>query len=305
MGMTRVMIAAVLVAAAGLARRATAGDYSGEKRRIHELMTGQRLDEDGRSVQEVAREDAASGAKPFQRLNAASTPLKVSNVRMTQRANSKWVDVYYDLTGGNGTLCNVRVEMCDDATYITAGTFEGDGIGSSVRPGLNKHFAWNAGADWPDNFSKKVNATITATETELSTAWHTLYVRWGGFGGRDLDICGYWVDNRTDNVGWSWGNGTAAGAYQSYWHGDNTGSGPEQIDVRISADELARERRQRKYRIHFNYYGERGSPCKATVECEGLSKSSKASMRTGTKATSGDPSLTITFDEDGNPVRID
>ena len=297
-----VCVLAVLSVSA-LSFGAEANDYSAEKRCIHEQVTGQKLDENGRPVREKALAEVTAGSRA--RLLAASSPLKVSNVRMSQRKDSKWVDVYYDLTGGNGTLCNVSVEMCDDATCITARTFDGDGIGESVRPGTGKHFAWNAGADWPNNFSKKVNATITATETDLSMDWQSIYIKWGSYGGRDLDICGYWVETRTDNVGWSWGSGSQTGAYQSYWHGDNTGSGPEQVDVRISQEELSREFKKRRYRVHFNYFGERGSPCKATVSVGSLSKTSSTSQRLGTRAITSDPCLTITFDEYGKPISID
>ena len=301
------MIAAVAVVVS--VHSVTAGDYSAEKRRIHEQMTGQRLDADGKTilgtVQTESQDSVASGGVGRRMLLAAAAPLTVSNVKIAQRSNSKLVDISYDLTGGNGTLCNVSVEICDDTTCITARTFDGDGIGPSVKVGKGKRIVWDAGADWPNKFSKKINAKITATETELSEDWHPIYIRWGNYGGRDLDICGYWENHGTDNVGWSWGNGSASGSYQSRWYGDNTESGPEQIDVRISKEELARERKQRRYKIHFNYFGERGSPCNAKVECEGLSKTSSASKRTETQATKSDPCVTITFDETGKPIRID
>ena len=309
MDMKRIMLFAAIVAMVALAKGEPSGDYAAEKRRIHEQMTGQRLDADGKTIWEPVqtefRDAAKSGGVGRRSLLAAAAPLTVSNVKIAQRSNSKLVDISYDLTGGNGTLCNVSVEICDDTTCITARTFDGDGIGPSVKVGKGKRIVWDAGADWPNKFSKKINAKITAIETELSEEWHPIYIRWGSYGGRDLDICGYWENHSTDNVGWSWGSGSASGSYQSRWYGDNTESGPEQIDVRISKEELARERKQRRYKIHFNYYGERGSPCNAKVECEGLSKTSSAFKRTGTRATKSDPCLTITFNETGKPIRID
>lgn len=305
MNMKRIGMLAAMAAIIFSANGGTAHGYSAEKRRIHEQMTGQRLDENGKPIREASQSDVTSEGKTPRRLMASSAPLTVSNVKIAQRANSKWVDGSYTLTGGNGTLCNVSVEICDDTTCVTARTFEGD-IGPSIKPGKSKYtFSWNAGADWPNNFSKKVNATIIVTETDLSMDWQPIYIKWGSYGGRDLDICGYWLETRTDNVGWSWGSGSQSGAYQSYWHGDNTESGPEQVDVRISKEELSREFKKRKYRIHFNYYGERGSPCKATVSVGNLSKTSSTSQRLGTRAVTSDPYLTITFDEYGKPISID
>ena len=281
------------------------GNYSNEKRRIHEQTTGQRLDESGKPVCDDIRKSGAIRNVSARLMAASSSTLKVSNIKISQRKNSKLVDVYYDLTGGNGTLCNVSVEMCDDSKCITAHTFEGD-IGPSVTPSKGKHFTWDAGRDWPHHFSTKVNATITATETELSSEWHVIKIKWANYGGYDLDICGYWANAPTDNVGWSWGNGSERGGYQSRWHGDNTGSGPEQIDVRISKEELSRERKKRKYKIHFNYFEGYASSYKAEVEVDGkLSKVQKASKRLGTRATTNDPFLTITFDETGKPISID
>ena len=306
MNMKRIGMLAAMATIIFSANGGTAHGYSAEKRRIHEQMTGQRLDENGKPIREASQSDVTSEGKTPRRLMASSAPLTVSNVKIAQRANSKWVDGSYTLTGGNGTLCNVSVEICDDTTCVTARTFEGD-IGPSIKPGKSKYtFSWNAGADWPNKFSKKINATITVTETELSEDWHTIKIKWARYGGYDLDICGYWENNRTDNVGWSWGNGSVSGAYQSKWYGDNTESGPEQIDVRISKEELAREKKTRKYKIHFNYYGGDASDYKAEVEVDGkLSKTQKASKRFGNRATSGDPCLTITFDETGNPISID
>lgn len=301
--LTVVAVAFVAVSSFG----ATYEDVAARKRRIHEERTGQKLDENGKTIWSSRQTASDNGTSKRPMLKAAAKPLKVSNVKMTQRKDSKWVDVTYDLEGGSGSLCSVKVMMCDDKLCIPAETFDGDGIGDAVRVGKNKRFAWNAGADWPDHYSKKVNATITATETDIPESWHTIRVKWAGYNGRDLDICGYWVDRRTDVVGWSWGNGTETGAYRSRWHGDNTESGPEIIDVSISPDELKRERRERKYKIHFNYYGEMGSPCRAEVSVDGTSlfKSQSASKRLETCAKSTDPGIIITFDASGKPVAID
>ena len=99
-------------------------DYVARKRRLHEQATGERLDADGhvrrpRNAVEVKRPKLMAAAK-------ASSPLTVSNVKISQRKDSKLVDVTYDLSGGSAGKCNVTAEFCDNNTCIYARTFDGD-----------------------------------------------------------------------------------------------------------------------------------------------------------------------------------
>jgi len=88
----------------------------------------------------------------------------VSNVRAAQRAGTKLVDVYYDLSGANGPA-TVAVAVSSDggSSYaVPATSFTGD-VGSGVANGASKHIAWNAAADWNGQFSQAVKFRITAT----------------------------------------------------------------------------------------------------------------------------------------------
>lgn len=89
----------------------------------------------------------------------------VTNVRAAQRAGTKLVDVYYDLSGGSGPS-TVAVAVSDNggASYtVSASSLSGD-VGGGVNAGLNKHVIWDAGADWDGQFSQAVKFQITATE---------------------------------------------------------------------------------------------------------------------------------------------
>ncbi len=90
----------------------------------------------------------------------------VTNVRAAQRAGTKLVDVYYDLSGGSGPS-TVAVAVSDNggASYdVSASSLSGD-VGSAVNAGPNKHVIWNAGEDWNGQFSQAVKFRVTASST--------------------------------------------------------------------------------------------------------------------------------------------
>ena len=88
----------------------------------------------------------------------------VSNVRAAQRAGTKLVDVYYDITG-NTSPPVISVEISDNggADYtVPAESISGD-VGEWVSGGINKHAVWNAESDWNNQRSNAVKFRITAT----------------------------------------------------------------------------------------------------------------------------------------------
>lgn len=273
-------------------------EYLERKRAIHEQMTGERLDEDGKSVCAFGETKSDEPSTKRVQTRAATAPLTVSNVRMKQRNDSKLVDITYDITGGSGNRCRVTIEICDDKTCIVVKTLE------AVTPGKNLSYVWDAGSDWPNRFSKNVNAKVTAEEMDIPVGWADIYVQWDSFGGRDLDICGYWADKVNIKVGWSWGSGTSNAPYFSKWYGDNVNKGPEHIVVKAEGRGIS----SRDYRIHFNYYGELGSPCKARVVVSNngvtLSETQSTGKHLYSCANMDDPCVTITFDEYGTPIAI-
>lgn len=236
--------------------------------------------------------------------------LTITNLRAAQRAGTRLVDVYYDLQSSGDYQCNVSMSMMDNGSAIPVNTYAQDGdIGEGVVPGTGKHIVWDAGADYPNRRSEKFQVSITATETDIPKTWATITISWASYGGKDLDICGYWVDQPGVKVGYSHGSGSTDSTYRSRWKGDNTGAGPEYVLVGVNESDIASGVTTRKYRIHFNYYNTPGSPAKAdvTVKANGVAKhrTSSASTRSGNAASTSDPSVTITFGSDGTPIGID
>ena len=97
-----------------------------------------------------------------------ATPPEVSNVRASQRANSKLVDIYYNATDADGDLLKVRVEISDNdgAKYsVPAFSLAGD-IGEGITPGNNKHIVWDAGTDWDGEYSDKMRVKVFAIDAQ-------------------------------------------------------------------------------------------------------------------------------------------
>ena len=97
-----------------------------------------------------------------------ATPPEVSNVRASQRANSKLVDIYYNATDADGDLLKVRVEISDNdgVKYsVPAFSLTGD-IGEGIAPGNNKHIVWDAGTDWDGEYSDKMRVKVFAIDAQ-------------------------------------------------------------------------------------------------------------------------------------------
>lgn len=106
------------------------------------------------------------GALPGIALAAVGDPV-VSNVRSSQRAGTKLVDVLYDLTDVDSSSVNVIVQVSTNSglTYdLPANHFSGNGYGASVTPGTNKAVIWDAGADWNGQYSTLMRIKVTADD---------------------------------------------------------------------------------------------------------------------------------------------
>jgi formylglycine-generating enzyme required for sulfatase activity len=93
----------------------------------------------------------------------AAAPV-VSNIRASQRAGTKLVDIYYDVADADGDTLTVEIQVSDDngATYaVPAFTFTG-AIGGGVNPGSNRYVVWNAGFDWDGQYSPQTRVRVTA-----------------------------------------------------------------------------------------------------------------------------------------------
>ena len=106
----------------------------------------------------------ALGLAAAARVNA--TAQVVSNVRATQRPGTKLVDIYYDLAGlaGNSAVVSVAVSTNGGMSYtLPATSFSGDGFGPGVLPGSGRAIVWDAGADWPGQYSANLSFRVTAS----------------------------------------------------------------------------------------------------------------------------------------------
>ena len=96
----------------------------------------------------------------------AAAPV-VSNVRASQRAGTKLVDIYYDVADADSTTVRVSVAVSTNggASYtLLASNFSGAGFGYGVTTGNDKLIVWNAGADWNGKFSANVRFRVTADD---------------------------------------------------------------------------------------------------------------------------------------------
>lgn len=210
-----------------------------------------------------------------------------------------------------GSPVNVSMTVVDYNTgeAIDAHTFlSGSDIGLRVPEGKGKLIIWDVGTDYKQKYSEKMKVNVVAVPADNPETWAIVTISWAAFGGRDLDVCGYWVDRPDVKVGWSYSTGSTDSAYRSTWRGDNTGSGPEYINIGVVPGEMLDGVVDRRYRVHCNYYGSAGNACKATitVTCGGISKSKTitVSNRNGNKALTSDPCVTISFSDNGELLSV-
>lgn len=98
----------------------------------------------------------------------ANTPPEITNVRASQRADTKLVDIYYDAADADGDLLKVRVEISDNdgVRYsVPAFSLTGD-IGEGIAPGTGKHIVWDAGTDWDGEYSDQMRVKVFAIDAK-------------------------------------------------------------------------------------------------------------------------------------------
>lgn len=103
----------------------------------------------------------------------------VANVRAQQRAGSKLVDIYYDLTADKPPLSvSLKISTDSGETFALAATsFTGD-VGTVLKAGSNKHIVWDAEADWDQQVSEQMRFKVTAND---STPAGFVYIPAGNF----------------------------------------------------------------------------------------------------------------------------
>ena len=91
----------------------------------------------------------------------------VSNVRVSQRAGTNLVDVYYNLSGSGAGGASVSVELSDNSgtSYgLPISSLSGH-VGSGIANGTNRYLVWNAGTDRTNSFSTTMRLRLTAVDT--------------------------------------------------------------------------------------------------------------------------------------------
>ncbi len=100
----------------------------------------------------------------FVNVQEGNQPPFVSNVRVSQRAGTKLVDIIYDVDDPDGDLLTITVEVSDDggSTFtVPASSFTGD-VGSGVVPGVDRHIVWDA-----EVYSANYQVRITASDEHI------------------------------------------------------------------------------------------------------------------------------------------
>lgn len=95
----------------------------------------------------------------------AAAPV-ISNVRASQRAGTKLVDITYDIADADGDLQTIQVYVSADSGFsyrIPAVSFTG-AVGANVAPGVNKKIVWDAGHDWNGQFVEACKVRVLASD---------------------------------------------------------------------------------------------------------------------------------------------
>jgi len=97
-----------------------------------------------------------------QKVGAPDAVGGLGNVRASQRAGTTLVDLFYDLTG-NGSAYTASPAVSSDAGAsftVPATHFTGDGVTSPTAAGTGLHIVWDAGADFPGQFSTRMRLQL-------------------------------------------------------------------------------------------------------------------------------------------------
>lgn len=115
---------------------------------------------------------------------------EVSNIRANQRAGTKLVDIYYDVTDAENDLLTVAIQISSNAGSnwnIPARTLTGD-VNFNVTPGANRHIVWNAGADWNRNYTTQGKVRILADDAPTTPPIESMAFVPAGFSNPGVEI---------------------------------------------------------------------------------------------------------------------
>ena len=97
---------------------------------------------------------------------AEAAPPVVTNIRASQLAGTKNVEILYDVSDADGDLLTIGMQVSGDAgqTYTIPATALSGHIGAGVAPGVNRRIVWNAGADWNGQLVNSAKVRVTASD---------------------------------------------------------------------------------------------------------------------------------------------
>lgn len=209
----------------------------------------------------------------------ATSPV-VSNVRASQRSGTKLVDIWYDVSDSDGDLVDVSIGIESGIYAVSATGLTGD-IGTNLVCGTNKKVTWDAGADWPGNFSI-LTITVTADEGSASTSLSV--------DTRD-DVLSVSIDSPSPGLNWFVGNSitfeavvsNANGTLSYAWDLDGDGTNDNAFTQTASASYSSDETR------------------KVSVEISDDDKTASASLwvATGKACLPNEPAVNPVPDPDG------
>ena len=117
-------------------------------------------------------------ALPF--VGLAGAP-EVTNIRASQRAGTKLIDVYYDVTDPENDPVTVAIQLYDGTTALPSYSVTGD-VGAGITVGANKHIVWNAGQDWNRRYTTGGKARIIVDDMPVTPPNAQMSFVPGGFG---------------------------------------------------------------------------------------------------------------------------
>jgi formylglycine-generating enzyme required for sulfatase activity len=94
----------------------------------------------------------------------AAAPV-VSNISAAQRANSRLVDITYDVAADFPTVSvSLQVSSNGGSTFAVPATTLSGAIGAGVATGTAKKITWDAGADWSGQYSTQMRFKVIADD---------------------------------------------------------------------------------------------------------------------------------------------
>jgi len=103
----------------------------------------------------------------------------VSNIRASQRENTKLVDILYDVSYSAGSNVSVTCEVSTNSgasyTNVLAKSFSGNGYGVIVTTGNDRLITWDAGVDWNEKYSEQMKVRITAKSPRFTVNQNSYY----------------------------------------------------------------------------------------------------------------------------------